>query len=173
MTLRFASSTNRGKPAQALAILLLIFGVGVLFGILPSPRNPPVPARDLLTAHDLLAWSVTPPTVARAVRAVPLIAAPAPRQHATRSPAAVVDAPSIALADLLPLETDAGQAPPLVASSAVDAMTPLPPAAEPGLPRRAVAGAVTAALGDAGAAMRLAFRKTGQSVKTAFAAIAP
>lgn len=150
-------TATRGRPATALTILTLIFAVGALFAVLPQPkraslasRDLPVPAEPALFAHV----EMKAPTSRRESR----------RPQRSRD----VVAPD-RLAELVEVVPVTG-APPEAAPLQARVLAPM--AAVAPAVRNDVALAASpgmAGFGQAGSAIRLAFRQTASGLRSAFA----
>ena len=172
MRITAAPSRERGNPRGAVAIVASLFTVAFVILMLPRDREPTRVVELSARPHGMISVFVTPVTEDQpAILTLPPPLAPAtvaslPDSHAT--PVVEVDGPeadailtfSAPVADL-PLLT----ARPLAAAGMPDAMMS-PPAIEADGD-----DVISTAFRQTGAAVRLALRKTGEGVKTAFTSV--
>jgi hypothetical protein len=172
MRITAAPSRERGNPRGALAIVASLFTVALVIALLPRDREPVRVGTLQAHPHAVMIALAAPATAVQpAIPAMLPPATPAPIATVPLADAApVVEMQSPDVTSIFAFSTPVADPPvlpatPLLAAGTPDAMMS-PPAIEADGD-----DVFSTAFKQTGAAVRLALRKTGEGVKTAFTSI--
>ena len=172
MRITAVPSRERGNPRGALAIVASIFAVAAVTALLPRDREParvaalPAHPHGVMTAFAIPATADQPAIRATLPPAVHATNAPVAIPHATR-----VEIPSADVDVILTFSHPVAELPVLAAKPLLGAGTPGAMVMSPPAIEADGDDVISTAFKQTGAAVLLAFRKTGEGVKTAFTSI--